>query len=81
MGPIFQGKDPIQGRQSFYGTHVIRTARIEPIIPAGEVYVTEPFAALLALESRPRFNAEYAGEMAAAKGYGTFRMYVLKRRP
>ncbi len=81
VGPIFQGKDPIQGRQSFYGTHVIRTARIEPIIPAGEVYVTEPFAALLALESRPRFNAEYAGEMAAAKGYGTFRMYVLKRQP
>ena len=34
------------------GSHVSRTARIEPVTPPGEVYVTEAFAAALELQGR-----------------------------
>jgi class 3 adenylate cyclase len=79
-GPVFDMIDPILGVRSFMGNHVSRTARIEPITPEGQVYVTESFAALIALEREPRLSCEYVGVVPAAKDYGSFRMYVLKRR-
>lgn len=80
-GPVFELRDPVLNRGGFFGSHVTRAARIEPITPEGEVYVTEAFAALLALEPRGDLRSEYVGHMPAAKGYGTMRMYVLKRAP
>ncbi len=44
------------------GSHVSRTARIEPVTPAGEVYVTEQFAAALVLDGRGRSSS---GTMSA----------------
>jgi class 3 adenylate cyclase len=78
-GPVFAMADPILARLNFMGSHVSRTARLEPITPEGEVYVTEAFAALIALECDPRLNCDYVGILPAAKGYGSFRMYVLRR--
>jgi len=79
-GPVFPVNDPILDRPNFMGSHVNRTARMEPITPEGEVYVTEAFAALIALERDPRLTCEYVGIVPTEKGYGSFRMYVLKRR-
>ena len=47
-----------------------RTARIEPITPPGEVYVSEPFAAGLVLADRRDLTCDYVGHMPMAKGYG-----------
>lgn len=80
VGPVFDVIDPILHARNFMGGHVSRTARMEPVTPAGEVYVTEAFAALIALERDPSLSCEYVGVMPTAKGYGSFRMYVLKRR-
>lgn len=63
----------------FTGSHVSRTARIEPITPAGEVYVSEPFAAALVLADRRDLTCDYVGHMPMAKGYGNLRMYRLRR--
>ncbi len=79
-GPIFRADDPVLGKTNFMGSHVSRTARMEPITPEGQVYVTEPFAALIALERDPTLSCEYVGVVPAAKHYGSFRMYLLKRR-
>jgi hypothetical protein len=49
-GPVFEVQDPVTRLTGYAGTHISRTARIEPVTPAGEVYVTEQFAALLSLE-------------------------------
>jgi class 3 adenylate cyclase len=49
FGPVFEAEDPVQNGKNFFGTHVSRIARIEPVTPPGEVYVTEPFAARLAI--------------------------------
>jgi hypothetical protein len=80
FGPVFETTDPVQGVTNYFGAHVSRTARIEPVTPPGEVYVTEQFAARLALEPAG-FGCDYVGQVPAAKGYGTMRMYHLHARP
>ena len=78
-GPVFSRTDPIRGDTNFYGDAVTRAARIEPRTPVGEVYVTHPFAALIALEAPADLACEYVGRLPAAKAYGTFPMYLLTR--
>ncbi len=80
VGPVFEGYDYVVKDSSYFGSHVTRTARLEPATPEGNVYVTEPFAAGLALDGDASLTCEYVGHMPAAKGYGLMRMYVLKRR-
>ncbi|MFT5135200.1 MAG: class 3 adenylate cyclase [Arenicella sp.] len=78
FGPIYNVIDPVTKRNNFLGEHVTRAARIEPITPPGEVYVTESFAAQLALIDSHQYEAEYVGYMPMAKNYGDLRMYLLK---
>ena len=81
IGPVFPTHDPVLDELGFMGSHVSRTARIEPVTPPGIVYVTEPFAAALELNGRTGFGCDYVGHMAAAKDYGRLRMYRLRRTP
>jgi hypothetical protein len=57
---------------------VIRTARIEPVTPVGEIFVTEQFAATLAYDAGDRYLCEYAGIQPMAKSFGECRMYSLR---
>ncbi len=79
-GPVFCGFDPVMGRDSHFGAHVTRAARIEPVTPPGMVYVSEAFAATLAASGLDRYALEYVGRLALAKGYGESRVYRLERR-
>lgn len=79
VGPVFEVHDHVLDCRSFCGENVTRTARIEPVTPPGEVFVTEQMAAALALVD-PEQACEYVGQVPSAKGYGDMRMYVLKRR-
>ena len=81
VGPVFPTHDPVQDALDYMGSHVSRTARIEPVTPPGAVYVTEPFAAALALEQADEFACDYVGRMPAANDYGVLRMYRLRRNP
>ena len=49
-GPAYETVDPITLRPGFAGMQISRAARIEPVTPPGEVYVSEAFAALLAFD-------------------------------
>jgi hypothetical protein len=80
VGPVFEVPDPITRRRTFNGSHVSRTARIEPVTPPGVVYVTEAFAAALVLQGRVDLACDYVGHMPAAKDYGRLRMYRLRDR-
>jgi adenylate cyclase len=80
VGAVFPTVDPVTGFRKFFGSEVVRAARIEPITPVGECYVTEQFASILALEGPNKFNCDYAGVLESAKGYGAFRMYSLRHR-
>jgi class 3 adenylate cyclase len=79
LGPVFPAWDPVLEEVGFMGSHVSRTARIEPVTPPGSVYVTEPFAAALMLDADHDFACDYVGHMPAAKDYGHLRMYRLRR--
>ena len=77
FGPVFEATDPVLRLTNYFGAHVSRTARIEPVTPPGEVYVTEQFAARLALQPNG-YVCDYVGQVPAAKSYGTMRMYHLR---
>lgn len=79
FGPILRTADPVLGTANYFGAHVSRAARIEPITPEGEIFVSEQFAAQLELRGNGQFRTEYVGEVPAAKNYGRLRMYVLSR--
>lgn len=81
VGPVYENNDPVTGLKTWHGSHVSRAARIEPITDPGEIFVSEPFAHVLALEAYDAYDCEYLGVKAAAKKYGEFRMYRLRRRP
>ncbi len=79
FGPVYRMVDPITGVDGYIGTEVTRAARIEPITPVGQVYVTQPYAAMLALAGNAQFRLEYAGKVSLAKHYGTMALYRLSR--
>ncbi len=79
IGPVFPIRDPVLEADAFMGSHVSRTARIEPVTPPGAVYVTEAFAAALELSGVTDVGCDYVGHMPAAKDYGRLRMYRLRR--
>jgi hypothetical protein len=79
LGPVFPVRDPVLGTDAFMGSHVSRTARVEPVTPPGTVFVTEPFAAALELAGS-QFACDYVGHMPAAKDFGRLRMYRLRRQ-
>ncbi len=77
-GPLFRIFDPVTDQFTFYGTHVNRTARLEPIVQPGRILVTEEFAASLFAEKDARFQCDYVGVMQLAKQFGTARLYRLR---
>lgn len=79
-GPVYRCDDPVTDRTNYFGAHVSRAARIEPITPAGYAYASQPFAALAAAEGVREFRCNYVGRTPMAKGYGTFPTYVVLRR-
>ncbi len=79
-GPVFAAIDPVTDKLAHYGTHVTRAARIEPIVVPGQVLVTEPFAAVLASRPDGGFSCDLVGTEPLAKGYGSARLYRLRRK-
>jgi len=80
FGPIYRGIDPVVGNELWYGTEVTRTARIEPVTLVGQVYCTQPLAAMLELENARDFDCDYVGKVRLAKDYGELALYRLSRR-
>jgi class 3 adenylate cyclase len=80
LGPVYEMHDPILDRLNYFGVHVSRAARIEPVTPEGLVYVTETFAAVLALHNAQEFACDYVGFTEMAKEYGQLRMFSLRRQ-
>ena len=77
-GPLFRIFDPVTARHTFYGTHVNRTARLEPVVQPRSIFVTEEFAASLVAEDQDRFTCDYIGTMQLAKKFGEARLYRLR---
>jgi class 3 adenylate cyclase len=76
-GPVFESYDAIIGRNNYFGSHVSRAARIEPVTAPGCAFVSEQFAAALALAPGHDFVCEYLGLQPLAKDYDTCPLYRL----
>ena len=79
-GPVYPAADKIIGQNNFFGRHVNKAARIEPIATPGTIYLTEQCAAYIVVEDRSSFSLEYLGPRPLAKGFGSYRLYRLRRR-
>lgn len=94
-GPVFEAVDPICGRKNFYGSHINRAARLEPVTVIGHVYATQQFVAVLTAEQsalradamgsggefEEKYASEYVGVLSLAKDFGKQTVYHLRRRP
>jgi adenylate cyclase len=78
-GPVFVGIDPITGRPLYSGSHTSRTARIEPITPPGQVYVSSAFAAVATALGVEGLRFSYVGRTQLAKQYGKLALYHVQR--
>ncbi|MBT3585496.1 MAG: adenylate/guanylate cyclase domain-containing protein [Halobacteriovoraceae bacterium] len=76
-GPVIQKFDPILKKNNYFGVHISRAARVEPVTPVGEVYATWPFASEISLLTKKDFKVSYVGHLPAAKSYGRLKMYLL----
>jgi class 3 adenylate cyclase/tetratricopeptide (TPR) repeat protein len=79
-GPVFSFQDPVLKQPTYTGSHVSWTARIEPIAEEGQIYASEPFAALAAATGVKEFACDYVGEKRLAKKYGAARVYLIRKR-
>jgi len=79
VGPVYRFFDPVAGRNTCFGSHVSRTARIEPITPPGKVYASQAFAALASSETDVGFQCDYVGLTPLPKDAGTFPTYHVHR--
>jgi class 3 adenylate cyclase len=79
-GPVYSAHDPIVNRQNYYGSHVNRAARIEPVTTPGSVFISEQTACLLALTNNDSFTCDYLGPIDLAKKYGSGVLYRLRRK-
>ncbi|MGB0411280.1 MAG: adenylate/guanylate cyclase domain-containing protein [Pikeienuella sp.] len=78
FGVVYRQIEPVTAERNYFGEAVARAARIEPITTEGRVFVSEEFAAELALDPNAPASTEYVGERDTAKKYGRFRLYRLR---
>jgi class 3 adenylate cyclase len=78
-GPVYSAVDPVTRELSFYGSHVILAARLEPVTARGEVYCTEGFAAMAFVDGVRDFRCEFMGRRALAKSFGEMAVFRVCR--
>jgi class 3 adenylate cyclase len=79
-GPVYRIQDPVYPKDSFIGTNLNFTARMEPVTPPGEVSCSRAFAALAAAEGVQDFICRFLAEIKFPKDAGTHPLYVLQPR-
>jgi class 3 adenylate cyclase len=77
-GPVFHAFDRLIGRDNYFGSHVNRAARIEPIVAPGAIYVSAELAFILAALGLREFATDYLGNVPLAKGHGNAILYRLR---
>ena len=79
-GPVFAFTDPVLHRPMCLGAHMMRAARIEPITPPGQIYVTQEYAALCSAEDLLAVSFEFLGRLRTASLFDDAPLYRLDRR-
>lgn len=80
-GPVHLGLDPMQKRESLFGNQVAIAARIEPRAVPGSIFVSEAFAAALAMHAADAFRCEYVGQTRIDTHFPTMQLFSLRSVP
>ncbi|MFM8618342.1 MAG: hypothetical protein ACKOE8_06400, partial [Opitutaceae bacterium] len=80
-GPVFAFTDPVTGRLACLGTHVVRAQHILPTVAAGQVFVSQEFAALCGAERLPGIDLEFLGRLPTTRMFEEAPLYRLERGP
>lgn len=90
VGPVFQINDPFSGKSNFFGGHINRAARLEPVTVVGQVFATQQFVSLLQAEQsvlkieNPEIykhnpiECRYIGVIPLAKDWGMQAVYKVE---
>ena len=78
-GPLYRIYDPLIGQWSYTGSHVTRTARLEPSADPGKVFATLAFVALAAAERVSDFTCRAAGHRQLVKNAGELSVFEIER--
>lgn len=92
-GPVYKALDPFIKKENFYGGHINRAARLEPVTKVGQVFATQQFVSILSAEInklkseysqqginyKEKFATEYVGIIPLAKNFGVQEVYHLRK--
>ncbi|MDB5387717.1 MAG: uncharacterized protein JWM11_3363 [Planctomycetaceae bacterium] len=78
-GPVSLGTNPVTDAPSVSGSHVSQAARLEPATPPGQIYASEAFAALAALDGVTELTCHYVEQLSWGKDFGRFPAYIVHR--
>ena len=92
-GPVYKAIDPFLEKENFYGGHINRAARLEPVTKVGQVYATQQFVSVLHSEVNKirneclqkdlvfveKFTTEYVGIIPLAKNFGSQEVYHIRK--
>jgi class 3 adenylate cyclase len=78
-GPLYRIYDPLIGQWSYTGSHVTRTARLEPAVDTGKVFASLAFVALAAAERVTEFSCRPAGRRQLVKNAGELSVFELEK--
>ena len=78
-GAVYVGNDPVRQTRGIIGSQVNLTARLEPVVDANEIAVTQQFFSLIPPDQELPFGFDDLGEKALAKDYGRIQAYRLRR--
>jgi HAD superfamily hydrolase (TIGR01509 family) len=76
---VYRGTNPITHQPDAFGTNVTHTARIEPIVVANEIWVTEAYKNMLENEPSP-YVVDALGARELVKGWGEVKLYRLREK-
>ena len=80
-GPVFAFTDPVTGRLSCLGPHLVRAQHIVPTVTAGQVFVSQEYAALCGAERLTGVNFEFLGRLPTTRMFEDVPLYRLERAP
>ena len=78
-GVVSKVEDPIIKDFNYIGCNTSKAARIEPIAYEGQVFVSQAFSALLAIQKGHELFCEYIGARELPKNAGIMNIYLLER--
>lgn len=77
-GPVYAFNDPVLRRINCMGTHMTRASRIAQVVPPGQIYVSQEFAALCGTERVEKVSFEYLGPLPTSQLFYNTPLYRLE---